>query len=388
MKRLDFLGWLCILVTAATVAVSIWQIPLLLRPMNARTFLAEEEPAWQGVLEVWHINGWRTPQAGRSVILEAAARRVEKDNNGVFFEILNLTQEEYLSLLASGREPDILVFPGGTEGIQGEDMATLSLPEGLRQSFSQALCSQGARLWALPWIGSGTLLLVNPAAVVTSGSSPAWENGPYTADALVSLWKSWHYETGKKTRKQIVGLGTADLTALPLAGQTVSGFLSDTVLTDRQAWDAFLSGDTVSLLGSLWDAAALDRRLAEGKGFPYLRRAMPEDLPEELLLQWVAVSDRGDDGKKALAAAFAQALFHPAIQAKINLSTGCIPALELEPAVDSGAEAILKRLEKGVIVVLRPGVPLTQGDRLQAALGNTEALTRLRAAALYWNADE
>lgn len=385
--------WLAVLVTVVTVWVSIFRMPWILDPETARSFLAEPEPPWQGVLQLWHIHDWPVAASSRNSCLQTAITRLEKAYPGVFVEITDYTPDTFMAALAAGRQPDILCFPGGVEIPLADKMQTLELPETLSIPFAKAASVLEENLWALPWMGTGSLLLLNPALAEEAGWEPEAVQAELAGEAFAETMMQLTHQRGKKNPTTIYGLGGGSGSLLPFAGGSGSllpGSVDGETLGYRQAWDRFFAQETVILAGTLWDCAAMQRKEEAGRGFRWEVLDMPEELPAHFMVQWVGAMESGDEGKDQLARELVYALFGDAVQKKIASDTGCLPGVEIGEGIVLSAmqQRLYDRLQHGAVRMLRPGCALDIEEILPAATGDAGAALRLGQVFVDWTGDE
>jgi hypothetical protein len=72
------------------VVAGVFLFPGKLQPYDEVRFMSPRQSPYQGVLKVWQVNDWRVGSYSRTNLLQAAARRFEKGNIGVFVEAENV----------------------------------------------------------------------------------------------------------------------------------------------------------------------------------------------------------------------------------------------------------------------------------------------------------
>lgn len=369
MKR-----WICCAAVLAAMGI-LWmglRLPSVMVPETARSFLAEDPPPWQGVLQVWHINDWNVPSSSRSSCLEAAAARVEKKYPGVFVEIKNYDNDAYWAALASGDMPDMICFPGGAEIPRNIPMTQLEIPEGMHGVFRRASEAAGEDKWALPWLGISEILLCDADNVPEDGNE--WQTFSEVLQA----------EEGDRP-----ACSWKNMVSIAIDGRL--GVAADwPVWGYRQAWDRFASRERKFLLGSQWDAAAMERRERAGKGYPWRVCTVPESKPALLSVQWIAVPLCDESGKQLILQQLLEVLFAPEVQRRIAETTGALPAVCIEDEwfAHDIQRLCYDRLCEGEVCILRPGYALDSGMVLDAAAGDVSARLMLRRITDRWTAGE
>ena len=72
-----------------------------------------EEESFNGILTLWHINGWKSESSSIYSYLKRCIGSFEKNNAYVFIEIKSLSIEEASARILSGEKPDLISFPCG-----------------------------------------------------------------------------------------------------------------------------------------------------------------------------------------------------------------------------------------------------------------------------------
>jgi len=365
MGGVDVKRWSVILavIMGALIIGTGLHMPAMLYPETARTFPRETPPPWQGILQIWHVNGWNVPNSTRTSCLELAAAQMEKRFPGTVVEVCNMDQRTYLSRCAAGETPDMLCFPGGMDIFGKSGMMELTLPDGMNGCFVRAAECMGDGIWALPWMGNLSVILRNA------------ENASDTAYAEGNAWNAISAESA-----------ACSLTnALPLV------LLGDPGLqyteNDRQAWDAFALREKTVLLGSLWDHAAMERRMRAGRGFAWETQVLPPDVPALLSLQWLTIPQCSDPGKRVILCSLLDEMYSENVQERICETLGAIPAMSGchdDRRTDILAECI-RRCESGKICMIRPGCHADAACVAGAAAGDGAMQMRLSVAVECWD---
>lgn len=144
-----------------------------------RELFESDPPDWYGIIDIWHIAGFRTYQGSVTTFLEDCCDAFSKEHPGVHFEVSGLTPAMYEDRTARGLAPDAYSFPAGF--LSKELAAPLSadcpiLIDGLAIPDKNSDCS------AIPYLFSGYFLLFNEQITEKEGFSV-----PDTADADLLL---------------------------------------------------------------------------------------------------------------------------------------------------------------------------------------------------------
>ncbi|MBR2223822.1 MAG: hypothetical protein IJ973_05800, partial [Christensenellaceae bacterium] len=73
----------------------------------------EKDSKYTGMLELWHIVSFKTPERSGTSLLSTRAGVFEKQNTYVYIDLYAMTAEEAKVKLDAGERPDIISFPLG-----------------------------------------------------------------------------------------------------------------------------------------------------------------------------------------------------------------------------------------------------------------------------------
>ncbi len=117
----------------------------------------QHKEAFGGIISVYNINGFRPYSGSLAAILGKTAKAVEKKYFGVYFEVINMSAEQYEERLKAGEKPDIISFPCGV--CYEEQFAVLREFELL--DWAKGLGSAGGERYALAYAASGYVYAAN-----------------------------------------------------------------------------------------------------------------------------------------------------------------------------------------------------------------------------------
>ncbi len=366
------------------VVAGVFLFPGKLQPYDEVRFMSPRQSPYQGVLKVWQVNDWRVGSYSRTNLLQAAARRFEKTNIGVFVEAENVTAEQFALRLAGGEQPDVVSFPDGWAGIDEElllDLNSTALPP-LASPFVR-LFSADSR--AAPWMAGGQLVLINNEVGRAVGVEPPVNDTTWTADTLLAYAQS--AATGRR-KKPVLAMGGASplFESLALDGAGLDGLLEKKLLPDKafrmsidQARSVYSSGRCAVLLCSQWETALMGRLAAKNKAFDYVALPWPNDLRPCLSVQFASVVRSESEAKNAAAAAFVAALLSKSVQSDVANKACCLPVVAL--ADDALPQGEIEKMLFAQLPVARLPLPLKARsmDDIEAALaGEGAALERIK----------
>lgn len=141
------------------------------------------EPEWVGVIELWHIVGFRTYQGSATRFLTARAEAYMALHDGVYIEVTGMTEAAYQERVARGESPDAYSFPLGL--LYADALAPLDVSPPAFQNGAAA-AEAGGTVYALPWLMSGYFLLMNAQKLSACGISlPETAADAPLADAML-----------------------------------------------------------------------------------------------------------------------------------------------------------------------------------------------------------
>ncbi len=333
---------------AALIVLGVFFLPGKLQGISLANVLRPKPPAWQGVLHVWQVNTWRVGRGSRTAVVQAAARRFETRNVGVYVELDNVTEEMLRQRLTEGRLPDVLLFPDNWSGMDAEMFLTLdasTLPT-LSQPFASAFQREPR---AVPWMAGSQLVLVNNALCRSAGVEPPMADKSWNLQALLDFSRQ---ASTSRRKKNVLALSGAQSNWLPLAMEAANvrelqaqSLLADKVFSQSidGAREPFAAGRCAVLLGTQWEAALMERLAAKGKAFEYSVLPLPGDVRPTLNIQYAAVYASGDEARDASATAFIATLLSQPVQKSIAENSACLAVIPnaTERLPDSDVEKFL-----------------------------------------------
>jgi ABC-type glycerol-3-phosphate transport system substrate-binding protein len=376
---------LCTALAAAVTVAALLVLPPRIAPADARRLFESPRSAWEGALLLWHLGGWRTAAGSRGEQLARVAAWYENRNKGLYIQIENITAEQFSARLAAGRQPDILTWPGGM--VSPETLPLVPVPRG--QEFESALVpaipwvEDGAL--AVPWVWGGTVVLIN-ADMAARRSAPLPAGPDWTANELLTLAAQLAHRTGRSQSIQVYGIAAAGEGLLCFTGPGAAALpdgVLDPAATLWQTWESFAGGRAGILMGSQWEAAAIERLRGQGKGFEVLVMPVPRDLAQPLQVQWMCVVDSGEAARSDMAVDFVAALLSAENQSVISEKTGCLSAVRGRSGSGAVRDMLLSAAARGAVVLPGPFSQLAETVVLEAALGDEAARRAVSARCFY-----
>lgn len=105
---------------------------------------------YQGLLSIWHIDGFEGGKGSRRDFLMSVARDFEKEYQGVPVMVVSHTIESANNALSNGQKPDLISFSNGVEvGQLAEIKTKLETPQ----------TTLNGKQYAIPWCRGGYVLV-------------------------------------------------------------------------------------------------------------------------------------------------------------------------------------------------------------------------------------
>ncbi len=292
---------------AAAVAVAAFLAGMTLRLISGggAELSAPGRKKYAGVVTLWHVVGFKPYRGSVSNVLAEAAKRVERANYGVFFDVAAITPEEHALRISRGERPDILSFPAGL--VDGEGFLPLEAGD---YPLRQALLSTGVRdgaLCAIPYAITPMALVENNDLARKLGLT--LPEGNVDGPALLAAAQG-----ASPTEKAALFAG--DAVALALLGGR----------GEAASIDAFKEGKAAAALWEVRLGAELAARNERGKGFPYTLHGAEGCLSKA---QYIGVSDSIGQSKQPYAELLLSAVVGDKVQAKLA-ALGLAPVLPME----------------------------------------------------------
>lgn len=128
-------------------------------------WLEPKKEEYSGIINVWHVVGFRPYLGSLGNWLKDVARKVEKAYFGVYFNVEAITSDEAEERILRGENPDVLSFPAlwySEEGLQ-------NIEDDAAESFAGFVDISGgivnSTCFAIPYAASSRFVLYDPSAV-------------------------------------------------------------------------------------------------------------------------------------------------------------------------------------------------------------------------------
>jgi ABC-type glycerol-3-phosphate transport system substrate-binding protein len=366
-------------ILAALIGAGLFLFPGKLKPYDEVGLLKKKQSPYQGVLNVWQLNEWRVGSYSRTGLIQAAVRRFEKANIGVFIEFENVMAELLARRLAAGEKPDVLSFPDGWAGISADGLLRLDTPSmpPLEPPFSRAFAREPR---AAPWMAGGEFVLTNSGVGRSIGVEPPQADSAWSAQALLDYAEK--AATGRRKKPLTAVAGASPLfEALALDGVDMKTLMSGALLPANpfsmdidQARGVYTTGKCAVLLCSQWEAALMGRLAAKNKAFDYAVLPWPAGLRPCLSVQFASAFASGDEKKDAAEIAFVQSLLSQAVQQDVANKACSLPVVLLPS--DKMPQGEIEKMLFSQLPIARMPLPLVErngGAIVDAMTGDRSA---------------
>jgi ABC-type glycerol-3-phosphate transport system substrate-binding protein len=368
----------------ALIAAGVFLYPWKLTPYDEVGLLKKKQSPYQGVLHVWQLNDWRVGSYSRTGLVQAAARRFEKANIGVFIEFENVTAELLAQRLASGERPDVLSYPDGWAGISADDLLYLdteAMPP-LENPFSRAFAREPR---AAPWMAGGQFVMTNSEVGRAMGVEPPQADNTWNAQALLDYAEK--AATGRRKKPYTALAGASPLfEALALEGVDMKALYGKALMPEKpygmgidQARGVYTTGKCAVLLCSQWEAALMGRLAAKNKAFDYAVLPWPGGLRPCRSVQFASAFRSGDEKKDAAEITFVQSLLSLSVQQDVANKACSLPVVLLPS--DKIPQGEIEKMLFSELPTAHMPLPLAERDdaAVAAALnGDRDAVAEIR----------
>jgi len=273
--------------------------------------------SYKGILTLWHVENFEGGINSRENFLFKRAVEFEKMNEGVFIQVLNMTDSQALNNLVNGAAFDIISFSQGTGNIISSYLSIYDGKINTLDNFSLGINVEG-RYYGVPYSAGGYAVLAYADMLKRAGINKE--------DVLNNLFSA-KISSKSKIDSITMGFGAFNnpLKALASVTQNKGNFSPDIFLkTQQQAFSDFLSKQSVFLLGTQRDILRILARENAGKIEEMV--IIPVSGFTDLV-QYAGISKNADKFKKAMAVKFLEFLTSNETQRKLN-SIGLIPVIE------------------------------------------------------------
>lgn len=258
-----------------------------------------EDRSYKGIIRIWHVVEFKPFRGSIGSALQNAAKRVETNEHGVFFEVKAMDKTEYEARKARGESPDMISFSYDKKN----DWAFLPLNPDLELLLPEMWRGKGYdplsnTCKALPYTASKRAILFNTALL--QDLQIHVEGTAVGKNELNEIIDSAERELIKNDRKNIY-LAAGDAEFLKSVGITA----------EVCEQDEFREGKALLAAGDLRMVNETQNRVNNGKAPAFLPAAFEG---EEDLVQFIGIHAKIEPEKVLYAEAFIKILFDDSVQ--------------------------------------------------------------------------
>ena len=224
------------------------------------------------ILELWNVDTFEGGIASKAGFLEKVALEFEKKHKGTYVLVRAMDAEECLARLLGGEMPDMFSFSGVVANTIKPHLTELEENQQILSTLLASATTTQNELLAMPWCMSGYALMTTESKMSASGKTGE--------SLLANVFEYGYVKKLKKSNKQIYSLvygeknGNSPQKAL-FEESKVKGVLQHrgdldvypktSELTGYGAYEKWVLGDSVLLLGTARDLVRFEGRIAAGK---------------------------------------------------------------------------------------------------------------------------
>ena len=270
-------------------------------------FWQRKEESFNGIIELWHIVGFKPHTGSVSSWLGNRTKEFEKKHHGVFVNITSMTIEDYYKKKSLGMSADIYSVPLGLEYSDSYyklnyDCLFESLPY-IRSDFINSGMSKN-QIIALPFLYSGYCLITNDSLLTAENQITI----PFTSNDISEISKNMSAENN-----------------LALCGNPIiAGYYG--ISTPIDSYDKFKTGNAPLSINDFRSVGDIERRQDAKNSFPISSYSITDFTD---LVQYVAFDKNISEVKLPYAYEFISKLYSDKAQSSLAL-LNCYPVINFE----------------------------------------------------------
>ncbi len=258
------------LVISAVLCVMVAIVPTIYVGIKIRVEdkYTAKRSAYQGILEIWNIDTFEGGTSGKTGFLKLQAVNFEKQNQGLYFMVKNMTETQCMLALSNGQMPAMFSFGVGVGEQIFKYLQEINISSNVRTEFLDA-GKKDEKQYAYAWCrGMYSLISTQEKLQKTSNDT----------SNLASVVNSCGYVTKLKNNKTKTTysltfgssgyvcpqLGYAS-SYTPLLQTQTSIDLANISKTPYTAYCDFIENRASILLGTQRDIARIENRITAGK---------------------------------------------------------------------------------------------------------------------------
>lgn len=321
-------------------------------PALPKNITTERTVATPVILTLWHVESFEGGIGSRADWLRRRATEFEKNNQGVFVDVVKLTAEQLSQKLSEGQYFDLVSFGFGVGELVANRIAEVSVSTPVFDNLLSAGQIDGKQ-YAIPYLSGGYLLAGKSADLQKIQNYTDLKSSVFDCSTKKKVGK-----TEKDLRSVLLGYSKycspmTSLATLTDKARDLSVVFAEETVTQYGAYEKFLQGDVATvLLGSQRDYWRLSNRQKNGKIGEIVYSAVGSYTD---LTQYISVADTEERDKMKLSNKFVNFLLIKSVQSKAS-DVGML-SVWLEDIYDGG---LMADMQTGLKDVAAPNVFATQ----------------------------
>jgi len=274
----------------------------------AKEDLLEEKilGSYKGILTLWHIENFEGGKNSRESFLQRRALEFNKLNEGVFIQVINMTEEQMLTNLQNGAPFDLISFSLGIGAIIKSYLKVYDGKVNVADNFLNGIQTDGNYM-GLAYSAGGYVLM-------------AYEEILNKAGIKFEDMSNCIFEKSSKVKAEPLSVGFSKYNNPLAAIQSLTGkkgsFRGNIFeTTQSEAYTEFVSKNAVFLMGTQRDIFKKLNRESGGE-LDNIRTVFVKDYTD--LVQYIGISKYSDVFKQTMARKFIEYLTSDAVQEKLS----------------------------------------------------------------------
>ena len=229
---------------------------------------------FQGVLNLWLVSTFESGTASKKSHLERSSLLFESQNKGAYVFIHEMTKNECEIKINEGVMPDIICYSGNMGSVFEPYLTELEEVENVKDTLITSGKKNGVELYAYPYMIGGYALITSSSRLQNAGVSI--ENNSLLSNTYSVGYKKKFAKREKSIYSMISGMKNGNNASLALENEldikSIQSLKNDLSyeqgldgLTGYEAYEKWVYGDSVFLLGTQRDLVRAENRQRSGR---------------------------------------------------------------------------------------------------------------------------
>ena len=262
--------------------------------------------SYKGILTLWHIENFEGGKNSRETFLFKRTLEFSKANEGVFIQVINMTEEQMLINLSSGPMFDLISFSSGIGDIIKSYLKSYDGTINVTDNFLDGIYLEG-KLMGLPYSAGGYVLM-------------AYEDTLNKSGIKFEDMTNFIFSENSKAKTEPLSVGFSKYNNPLKAIQTLTdkkGNLQSNIFetVQSEAYTEFVSKRAIFLLGTQRDIFKKLNRESAGD-IENIQTVFVKNYTD--LVQYIAINKHSDIFKQTMARKFMEYLTSDGAQTKLS----------------------------------------------------------------------